>query len=338
MFPAAPFLSTLLHRVKAVVRRVVRPVAARARPMATEKAASAPISPVMRGIVQDWMSAKLRALSALMRRIEAGEEFGPAVRSPRAATREDGAEPRAPVPPEERLPRGFGWMCSFGPDVRADGALFAAWLNEPVMKAKVLAAPEQMVRAIAPILTATGAAQPEWFPAVAKRRKGSALPKRGRSRCEPEPLGSENLVDASLLSSDDGTLEPGDLGDPPAARPTFRFDSRHLTGEVRRLAGPASLYPADIWLKTGEIAKMRICDTWIRVSISLRLRNITLMSIIADLAKPAVDGRVPRGGGHALIKSGHGVWQPASSDRALGKLVAAARLGQPAAAFTRRSA
>ncbi len=267
---SAPFLSTLLHRVKAVVRRVVRPVAARARPMPAENAASAPISPVMRGIVQGWMSAKLRALSALMRRIEAGETFGPTVRAPRAATREDGPEPRPPVPPEERLPRGFGWMCSFGPDVREDGALFAAWLNEPVMKAKVLAAPEQMARAISPILTATGAAQPEWFPAVAKRRKGSALRKEGRSRCEPEPLGSENFVDASLLSSDDGTLEPGDLGYPPAPRSKFGFDSRYITDEVRRLAGAASVYPAHTWVKTGEIAKMRMCEGWIRASILLR--------------------------------------------------------------------
>lgn len=77
---------------------------------------------------------------------------------------------RTAIPREQQLQRGFGWMCAFGPYVRADGAAFAAWLGEPIMKATVLAAPEQMAHVIGPILNATGAARPEWFPVVQKRR------------------------------------------------------------------------------------------------------------------------------------------------------------------------
>ncbi len=190
MFRPAPFLVTLLHRVKAVVRRVAR-AAERVTPVPAHMAAAAtaPISPVLRGLVQGWMSAKVRALSALTRRIEAGDAVDRPVVFSRRAHEPYALLERAPIPPEERLPRGFGWMCAFGPDVRRDGAAFAAWLNEPAMKAKVLAAPKKMAHLIGPILTATGERKPDWFPTSSKGVRTSSPPIG--ERCGPGADGTQ---------------------------------------------------------------------------------------------------------------------------------------------------
>jgi hypothetical protein len=179
---SAPFLSTLLHRVKAVVRRVVRPRAERAR-VVSVSATEMAIAPALRAAAHGWMRTKLRALSALLWRIEAGERLDTPVRPARAAKRVDESVERDSIPPEARLPRGFGWMCAFGPHIREDGALFAAWLSEPAMRARVMAAPEHMARTISPILAATGAERPEWFPVAPKRARENAWFGAGRAGC-----------------------------------------------------------------------------------------------------------------------------------------------------------
>jgi hypothetical protein len=168
---SAPFLVTLLDRVKAVVRRVAQPGVKHVRrvPEAACAAASPPVSPLLRGLAKVWMDTRLRALSALIRRIEAGERFEAPTRPHRVARRVDASGAREPAAPDMRLPRGSGWMCPLGPDVRKDGQAFAAWLSEPAMKARVLAEPQRMARLISPTLTATGACRPEWFAAEAKR-------------------------------------------------------------------------------------------------------------------------------------------------------------------------
>jgi hypothetical protein len=157
---SAPFLATLLHRVKAVVRRMVR-----ARAVPVDRAAAVSVSPELRGLAGRWMSARLAALSAAMRRIEAGETLtgGPG-----------GARCEAACALEARLPRGFGWMCAVTPEIREDGAAFAAWLAEPAMRAMVAAAPGEMARLIAPILHAVGERRPDWFP---KREKRAVSPR-----------------------------------------------------------------------------------------------------------------------------------------------------------------
>jgi hypothetical protein len=207
---SAPFLSTLLHRVKAVVRRVVRPVGERARSVAPDAAGMA-ISPVLRGLAQRWVRVRLRALSALMRRIEAGERLDRPAPSRRKAVPMAFPREPAPEPAEARLPRGFGWMCGFEPNLRQDGAAFAEWLSEPAMRAKVLAAPERMARAIGPILTATGAARPEWFPAVAKRVKRSFPARTGKSDRDLETAGASDVApgDGGDVAGD-RRVKPGD--------------------------------------------------------------------------------------------------------------------------------
>jgi hypothetical protein len=167
---SAPFLATLLDRVKAVVRRVARPVVQRIRPVPAVVVPDGLISPAVRGLMHTWLSAKLNALSAVMRRIEAGELPRAPVRAPRMGNT-NAADARDIGSPEDRLPRGFGWMCAFGPDVREDGAAFAAWLSEPAMQAMVQAAPEHMAKVISPILAAVGQRRPDWIPVAPKRAR-----------------------------------------------------------------------------------------------------------------------------------------------------------------------
>ncbi len=177
---SAPFLVTLLDRVKAVVRRVTRPAAARVLCKARAAALPGdepmpPVSPVLRGLARSWISARLRAMSILLRRIEAGETPEPAAHGRRgvvAACASGSMRPAASAM-AERLPRGFGWMCALGPNVRRDGQAFAAWLSEPAMRARVLAAPEDMARLIGPILNATGEVKPAWLTEVARRPRAS---------------------------------------------------------------------------------------------------------------------------------------------------------------------
>jgi hypothetical protein len=223
MSPAAPFLITLLHRVKAIVRRVRRPAAERGQVVTAGISGDGVLSPEMRGVVECWMSAKLRALSALMRRIEAGEVPVLSVREKLGAKREHAASMRDAVSPEERLPRGLGWMCAFGPNVRGDGKAFAAFLSEPTMRAMVLTAPERMAKLISPILTATGERKPEWFPTVARRVKNplhSCDPADpvwlGAEKSSPVPESSQGMTPGSLPPdgvgelSDDRLVKPGD--------------------------------------------------------------------------------------------------------------------------------
>ncbi len=180
---SAPFLVTLLDRVKAIVRRVAGPPAERARLVSGDGAAPAqrPISPALRRFAEAWMSAKVRNLSAFMRRIRAGEDLDAANAGPGKAASGKAAAPvvRAARAPSERRPRGFGWMCGFGPNVRRDGQAFAAWLNQPEVRVLVLAGPQRMAQVIGPILTATGERRPDWFPVVPKRARRTVSPLRG---------------------------------------------------------------------------------------------------------------------------------------------------------------
>jgi hypothetical protein len=155
----------------------------------------APISPAIRGRARNWMSIKLRALSGLILRIEAGETREAPARPRIVAGRFAAPGKRDEFAPEERLPRGFGWMCGFGPHVRQDGAAFAAWLGEPAMLARVLAAPQQMARVVSPILHATGVPTPEWLATLSTQVKSPLLARVGwggrrTARDRPRPLRS----------------------------------------------------------------------------------------------------------------------------------------------------
>jgi hypothetical protein len=204
MFPGLPSPATLLNRVKAIVRRVAGVVGDRRRTVSPHASAvpALAISPVLRGIAQGWMRTKLRALSALMRRIEAGERLDTPVGVSGAAQGAFAPAVRVAVPPEERLPRRFGWMCAFEPTIRQDGAAFAEWLSEPAMRAMISAAPERMARVISPILTAAGTDRPAWFPVMPRRRIDVVASCRGK----PGPAldGSGSLEPAGTPTTDDG--------------------------------------------------------------------------------------------------------------------------------------
>jgi hypothetical protein len=169
---SAPFLSTLLHRMRAVVRRVARPGAERARVLPAKGTGdTGHRSPVLRELARAWLSAQLAALTLLTMRIEAGETPDAAGHAPASASDDGSAACAAAVAAleeaaaERRYPLGFGWMRGIEPVVREDGAVFVAWLNEPGTKRRVLAAPRSMARLLDPILFAVGQRRPDWFPA-----------------------------------------------------------------------------------------------------------------------------------------------------------------------------
>jgi hypothetical protein len=263
---SAPFLVTLLDRVKAVVRRVARPVAERVRPAVMEpRIATLPGGPaidVLRGRAGAWMAKRLKALSALLRRIEAGERFPSPAHAPRAASARCVAALRTAPAPAERLPHGFGWMCSLGPNVRRDGQAFADWLDEPVMTAMVMAAPDNMARVVGPILRATGQRRPEWFPVVA----------RARRRRPRDPLASR----AANLKSD--ANEAGSRAITPAACRSA-LERRPLRGRTKvvrrqRDAAPPNSSSTVAEANVRVFAKMGEFAIGKRASILLRYRNI----------------------------------------------------------------
>jgi hypothetical protein len=236
---SAPFLAPLLDRVTAIVRRVARPMAERARlAMAVRSVpvrVDEPISPILRGLAQGWLSARLRALSALMRRIEAGETCDRPEPPSHAAVAEPLNNPAKRVDrlAPDRLPCGFGWMCDFGPNVSRDGAAFAAWLSTPWMMAKVLAAPEQMAGLIGPILTATGQCRPDWFPTVGPRArrpnaKTTLPPCGGPLEAEMASRGSGEVSspDSASPGLSPATASPGSSLKPTGAKPGIAVPHR----------------------------------------------------------------------------------------------------------------
>ncbi len=291
---SAPFLVTLLDRVKAVVRRVARPVAERARsgPGAVLASAREPISPVLRGIAQGWMSAKLRALSALMRRIEAGETLGAAVRAPSVSNVLDARPMQQAIPPEERLPRGFGWMCAFGPNVRGDGAAFAELLNEPWMRAKVLAAPERMAGLIGPLLNATGARRPEWFPVAPRKAKRVSDTSVQGADSGPDGAASHGAHRPGAAHADIGESQISTL---PAARPTPVAVRRSLV-QGAKFAPPAGRPWSGVSSRcgrlTGPVSKIRELDAAPLhahiVAISYRTALPSLFLIRVLLSRPRI--------------------------------------------------
>jgi hypothetical protein len=125
--------------------------------------------------MQDWLKDRRLRIEALLDRIRDGKLRRPRPYAPRMIA--EGAAPvvRRMPPPEERLPRGFAWMHNMANEIRHRAGLLPEWLEEPEVKAAVLASP-QMVRLVSPLLNAVAIAKPDWFPVLPKRpRKSRAL-------------------------------------------------------------------------------------------------------------------------------------------------------------------
>jgi hypothetical protein len=137
--------------------------------------------------MQDWLKDRRLRIEALLDRIRDGKMRPPRPYAPRRVA--EGAAPavRKMPPPEERLPRGFGWMRNMANEIRPRGGMLPEWLEEPEVKAAVLASP-QMVRLVSPLLNAVGEAKPGWFPELPKRpRKSRAGMARRAAVKRPEP-------------------------------------------------------------------------------------------------------------------------------------------------------
>jgi hypothetical protein len=312
---SAPFLVTLLNRVKAVVRRVARPVAERTRVAQADATAAAKerVSPALRGVVQSWMSAKLRALSALMRRIEAGETLERPAAAPRTAKAREAPAMRHAELEELRLPRGLGWMCAFGPNVRREGQAFAEWLNEPVMQAKILAAPERMARLVRPILNATGERMPHWFPMVPASGRTGFHPCGESSVCwtdaaEPDVSGDLDtatcgttppavaLNPATNEGERSGAAKRGAPAEPSRQLAAFctvqRFGSCQAMALWRRPLGPTR--PVVWWLRHG-VSKSGFAGDPRSLAhfITYSKHNVAQMRLSAVMGQPGLRRELP---------------------------------------------
>jgi hypothetical protein len=160
-----------------------------------------PLPLVMR--MQDWLKDRRLRIEALLDRIRDGKLRKPRPYAPLAVKDGLTPAPRKPTPPEERLPRGFAWMHNMANEIRHRAGLLPEWLEEPEVKAAVLASP-QMVRLVSPLLNAVAIAKPDWFPELPKRPRKS---RAGEAKRSPSPYGESDLI--GLHTGSPSSLVPG---------------------------------------------------------------------------------------------------------------------------------
>jgi hypothetical protein len=183
--------ASLAERLRAFVWRVVAPLGERVNraPEGRVEKHLVPVA-VYRRILA-WMQARREAIEALMARIGAGTLRKSAGYAPRRAKEGAAAKPRKVMPAEERFPRLFGWVCRWAPEAHLGARDLRDLLDDPEMKALVLAAPGRMVRLWSPLLHALGQTKPAWFPTPPKRarksRAGQTRPEQSRMRTPPPP-------------------------------------------------------------------------------------------------------------------------------------------------------
>jgi hypothetical protein len=167
--------------------------------------------------MQAWLQARKRAIDALMDRIREGRMRPPRPYRARAVRADAAPAVRKEIPPQERLPRGFGWMRVLASEVWVQSRLLGPWLEEAEVKAAVLGCP-QMVRLLSPLLNAVGEGKPAWFPVLPKRPRTSraGLPRRRAAMpaetAPPEaaaapPLPASNPAPAAWLGRGPGPCE-----------------------------------------------------------------------------------------------------------------------------------
>jgi hypothetical protein len=174
MYPPA-FVIHLNALLSACMRGVMLPLGDRVRP--PRYAPPRELLPErLVVVVQRWLMKRQAMIAVLMERIAAGNVRQRAFR-PREPKPDAVAKPRAEIPPENFLPRGFGWIRRLAPEIGAHAEGLSRLLEEPEMQAMVLGAP-QMARAWVPLLNAVGERKPEWWP------KPPPRPRRPRPRAQ----------------------------------------------------------------------------------------------------------------------------------------------------------
>jgi hypothetical protein len=141
--------------------------------------------------MQDWLKDRRLRIEALLDRLRDGKMRPPRPYAPRVIA--EGAAPvvRRMPPPADRLPRGFAWMHNMANEIRHRAGLLPEWLEEPEVKAAVLASP-QMVRLVSPLLNAVAIRKPDWFPEMPKRPRRSLA----GIRRTPAPTGTDSVAAA----------------------------------------------------------------------------------------------------------------------------------------------
>jgi hypothetical protein len=193
-----------------------------------------PLKLVMR--MQDWLKGRRLRIEALLDRIRDGKMRPPRPYAPRVVPQ--GAAPvvRRMPPPEDRLPRGFAWMHNMANEIRHRAGLLPEWLEEPEVKAAVLASP-QMARLVSPLLNAVAIRKPDWFPELPNRPQKSRAGEAKRTEClyeQRDRIGPNTEGSSSPGSTRRSRLSRG-AGEVAGDRRVKPGDDDHLQRQSPRL-------------------------------------------------------------------------------------------------------
>jgi hypothetical protein len=230
LFPYRPILpadASLAMRLAGYVLWVLGAVGDRTRRVPSHDVARGIVPQAVYERIAVWVSARKRAIEAVMARLGAGKAYRPRGYAPRPAAAGVARVPRPVAAADAPLFRGFGWICRWAPEAGVGAHQLMCMLEDAEMRALVMAAPGPMVRAWAPLLTALGLRRPAWFPVLPKRVRvrstrdgqGDPLsPEIGHSSC-PVPGSSPGMTRPSRLPRGEGAVagdrrvKPGDDGE-----------------------------------------------------------------------------------------------------------------------------
>jgi hypothetical protein len=137
---------------------------------------------------QQWLMRRRSMIACLMDRIAAGKCKARAYK-PREIKPDAVRKPRPEIPSENWLPRMFAWVRRMAPEMGRAVEDLTRLLEEPEMKAMVLAAP-QMARVRVPLLNAVGERKPDWWP---KPKPRPRKPRASGPRAPKPAVASETL-------------------------------------------------------------------------------------------------------------------------------------------------
>jgi hypothetical protein len=217
--PALPPNASLAQRLSAVVMGVVVALGERTRRVPHGARVHHLVPQPVYDRILAWLRARRLRIEALIDRIRAGTLRQPRAHAPRpdaAGVAPEGVapRPRGMVPPQDRIPALFGWVCHWAPEAGFAGQDLSLLLEDAEMKALVLAAPGPMARLWTPLLNALGRPKPEWFPKPPKRRRRARTPRPpcgGGSGWGMEDAGSRGVRSAE-----------GSCGGTPPPTPSHR--------------------------------------------------------------------------------------------------------------------
>jgi hypothetical protein len=190
MFPPA-VITHLTMRLSACLNGVIFPLGDRVRPQPSYMTQRSLLPERLVFHTQQWLMRRRSMIACLMDRIAAGKCRARAYKA-REPKPDAIKKLRPEIPSEQWLPRMFAWVRRMAPEMGRAVEDMTRLLEEPEMKAMVLAAP-QMARAWVPLLNAVGERKPEWWPKAPPRPR---RPRKAGQRAKKPAVQNLDPVEA----------------------------------------------------------------------------------------------------------------------------------------------